>query len=196
MTTNSFKTAVFAAVAIGASITTGTASANAFTVSGNIDFGFSNPPPLVTANFTNESVAGGFNPNFSPLGTPVTVADLPITLSGSNGIHPAIAGFIQGFQYQSQAAVFDLTSGTDTNVIASAGNFGALDFTFGGLIRSTGGDTLATVTGTFSAADSATNNEFSINLAATPVPTPALLPGLLGMGMGIVRKRKQQSTAA
>ncbi|NEQ53243.1 MAG: PTPA-CTERM sorting domain-containing protein [Leptolyngbya sp. SIO3F4] len=33
---------------------------------------------------------------------------------------------------------------------------------------------------------------FSFNLTTEAVPTPALLPGLIGLGLSIVRKRKQQ----
>jgi hypothetical protein len=33
----------------------------------------------------------------------------------------------------------------------------------------------------------------SIDVDAVPVPTPALLPGLIGMGLGLVRKRKQEA---
>lgn len=33
----------------------------------------------------------------------------------------------------------------------------------------------------------------SIEVEAVPVPTPALLPGLIGMGLGLVRKRKQEA---
>jgi hypothetical protein len=35
----------------------------------------------------------------------------------------------------------------------------------------------------------------SVSAAATPIPTPALLPGLIGLGMGIARKRKQGETS-
>jgi hypothetical protein len=33
----------------------------------------------------------------------------------------------------------------------------------------------------------------SIEVEAVPVPTPALLPGLIGLGLGLVRKRKQEA---
>jgi hypothetical protein len=36
----------------------------------------------------------------------------------------------------------------------------------------------------------------SVSATATPIPTPALLPGLIGLGMGIARKRKQGETSA
>lgn len=195
---SSFKIATISAISISASIAASATSANAFTIGGNITYSssFNPPPPVITAGFSNETVIG-IDADFSPAGTSVAVADLPLTITNLFvATSPSIPNFITGFQYQNQPAVFDLAAGADTAILATANGLGALDFTFGGLIKSTGGDTLATVTGTFSGAETSTNNDFSIDLAATPVPTPALLPGLLGMGMGIVRKRKQQSVAA
>lgn len=36
----------------------------------------------------------------------------------------------------------------------------------------------------------------TINYEVQPVPTPALLPGLIGMGVAVLRKRKAEATAA
>ncbi len=44
------------------------------------------------------------------------------------------------------------------------------------------------------------NNDFAINQVSfnttggTPIPTPALLPGLIGLGLGVLRKRKAEAT--
>ena len=44
------------------------------------------------------------------------------------------------------------------------------------------------------------NNDFAVNQVSfnttggTPIPTPALLPGLIGLGMGVLRKRKAAAT--
>jgi len=35
----------------------------------------------------------------------------------------------------------------------------------------------------------------NVSVTATAIPTPALLPGLLGLGVGVLRKRKAASTA-
>lgn len=40
----------------------------------------------------------------------------------------------------------------------------------------------------------ATDGSYQFTLTATPVPTPALLPGLLALGAGVVRKRKSEAT--
>ena len=39
-------------------------------------------------------------------------------------------------------------------------------------------------------------NYTNITLATTPIPTPALLPGLIGMGVAALRKRKSEVEAA
>jgi hypothetical protein len=38
-------------------------------------------------------------------------------------------------------------------------------------------------------------DNFTFNELATPVPTPALLPGLIGLGLGVLRKRKSAAAA-
>lgn len=182
-------------VAAVAAVTAGATSANAFTIGGNVDFSVA--APAVTADFSNATVVG-VDADFSAAGTPVSVQDLPLTaivsLLASN---PAIPNFITGFQYQGTNAVFDLNAGSDSVVFPTlAGDISVIDFDFGGLIKSTTGDLLATATGSFSGIETATNNDFSVDLAATEVPTPALLPALLGMGATMVRKRKQQSEVA
>ena len=40
------------------------------------------------------------------------------------------------------------------------------------------------------------STSYSVSITATAVPTPALLPGVIGLGMGILRKRKQEMAAA
>lgn len=40
----------------------------------------------------------------------------------------------------------------------------------------------------------AKDGSYQFSLTATPVPTPALLPGLLALGAGVVRKRKSEAT--
>jgi hypothetical protein len=43
--------------------------------------------------------------------------------------------------------------------------------------------------------ESTASRGYQIDLGVTPIPTPALLPGLIGMGVGMWRKRKQDLTA-
>lgn len=42
----------------------------------------------------------------------------------------------------------------------------------------------------------ASNGIYGITLTAQPIPTPALLPGVIGLGMGVLRKRKKEMAAA
>ena len=44
---------------------------------------------------------------------------------------------------------------------------------------------------TFATAIWPTVNDFRVGKATAAVPTPALLPGLVGLGLGVWRKRKQ-----
>lgn len=50
------------------------------------------------------------------------------------------------------------------------------------------GQTLAS--GFLNASRAGSSGSYNISLAATPVPAPAILPGLIGLGLGIARKRK------
>jgi subtilisin-like proprotein convertase family protein len=38
--------------------------------------------------------------------------------------------------------------------------------------------------------------DVELNIQTQPVPTPALLPGLIGLGLGIWRKRKAETAAS
>ncbi len=202
MAINNVQAALVAAISVGVAVTSGATPANAFRIGGSVDFAPSGSMAAngttVTALFSNSTVLPA-DPDFSPAGTSVNVANLPLVVtSPMTASHNGIASFISGFQYQGQSAVFDLLAGTDNIFISSVIGTMSADLTFNGVIRSaTGNSLLANVTGTFSGAENifTTDNDFSINLSATPVPTPALLPGLLGMGLGIARKRKQQSDA-
>jgi hypothetical protein len=42
---------------------------------------------------------------------------------------------------------------------------------------------------------SISSGSISANAGATPIPTPALLPGLVGLGVSVARKRKQGETS-
>ena len=44
--------------------------------------------------------------------------------------------------------------------------------------------------------ETVSNGIYGITLTAQPIPTPALLPGLVGLGMGVLRKRKKAAAEA
>jgi len=82
---------------------------------------------------------------------------------------------------------FTVFDGTVTNLATSFAN-GMFDQTFAG-------SGLFSI-GIVDIGDTAGDSILSLNGASyEPIPTPALLPGLIGFGMSIVRKRKQQQAA-
>ncbi len=96
-------------------------------------------------------------------------------------------GFISGINlFPSFAPVaFDLSTFNFNAVTRTA--------TFDGFFRS-GGD-LTAATGTFTAQPGFNPSSYSLSIKAAAVPTPALLPGLIGMGIAAWRKRKGESAA-
>jgi len=195
MINKNFSMAASAVAAAIATVAVSAGSANAVIFSGDVDFTLN--APSLDAQFSNATV-GGIDPDFSSLGTPVNVQPLTLTAGpGFTASNPSISSFISGFQYKGIDAVFNLMAGSDTIVFPSlGGEVTVSDFVFNGQIKSLTGALLANATGAFSGIETATNDNFSVDLAATPVPTPAMLPGLVGMGMAFARKRKQQAEAA
>lgn len=79
--------------------------------------------------------------------------------------------------------------------VATVGNYGSSGLqSFSNTIGVTGNYTLGF--GVLNALDNAVSSSLTIdNVSAnvTPVPTPALLPGLIGLGVGVLRKRKAEA---
>jgi len=96
-------------------------------------------------------------------------------------------GFISGINlFPSFASVaFDLSTFNFDAVTRSA--------TFDGFFRS--GSDLTAATGKFTAQSGFNPTSYSLSIKAAAVPTPALLPGLIGMGVAAWRKRKGESAA-
>jgi hypothetical protein len=84
--------------------------------------------------------------------------------------------------------------------VAIVGDYGSSGLqSFSSTIGVTGNYTLGF--GVLNATDNILNSSLTIdNVSVTPVPTPALLPGLIGLGVGVLRKRKgnaaEQATEA
>ncbi len=79
---------------------------------------------------------------------------------------------------------------TKFDLIQSANGF---DASIEGVFNPEG---LSTQTGNFSSQLRLSSNKSSFSGDITAVPTPALLPGLIGMGISLVRKRKTQGATA
>ena len=138
----------------------------------------------------NVAVTGGAGSfSFSPFGLGVSnifarIVDVPLSSGVFTGLLP---GFISGINTTgfapANAVSFDLTKFVFNNM-TKAGDFF-------GVIRK--GTDFSDAIGQFTTQtlDGAT----SYSMTVTAVPTPALLPGLIGLGMGMLRKRKKEMAA-
>ncbi|HIK16423.1 MAG TPA: PTPA-CTERM sorting domain-containing protein [Leptolyngbyaceae cyanobacterium M33_DOE_097] len=119
-------------------------------------------------------------PNVAPL--LLTVVN-STTFSFSNKVP-----FITGLKQNGQDIFFDLAEGTLGGFITSSTNY-----SFGGVVkgilRNNSGSVIADGSlASFDIGSGAGSNRSSITLET--VPTPALLPGLVGFGIAALRKRK------
>ena len=154
----------------------------------NSKIDFSGTIPLVQ----NVAVTGGANSfSISPLGLFVSnfiniaqIKDVPLSSGVFTG---SLAGFISGITTtgfgSANAVSFDLTKFVFNNT-TKAGDFF-------GVIRK--GTDFSDAIGQFTT--QTLNGATSYSMTVTAVPTPALLPGLIGLGMGMLRKRKKEMAA-
>lgn len=201
------KTALTAAiVATGVAAAT---SAEALVIAGKANYSATNTLPTtlsVDGEFNNGDLTGGFTDVSGLLVNSVEInAGSPIP--GFNANYGATSGFLSNFKYGGQNAVLNLLAGnqivhTIVNPIGPSLLTSTADFNFTGEIRSLGGSLLGTAIGGFSAnrnvnaAGRIVTSNFSLDLDATPIPTPALVPGLLGLGAAALRKRKGEEVEA
>ncbi len=127
-------------------------------------------------------------------GTTASIKALSLSLVSPGGSifkGGPIANFITGIGTGSDAISFDLTEFLFNKTNADA--------TFNGIFRR-GTSSILAEGGTFTSQLNDKKNlkfktsSFSGDVAA--IPTPALLPGLIGLGMGVLRKRKKEMAAA
>jgi hypothetical protein len=178
--------AAIAATVVGGSVAV-SAPAEALIIGGASSFTPVSGLPAtlnVTGEFSNGDLTGGFTSV-----TGIQVGTLNITAPGNYGATPS---YITNFVYQGQNAVFNLLSGSGVYISNSGLTFFGDDIF--GEIRTLGGTLLATATGSLSGSQTSRSSDFSLSLKATAVPTPALLPGLVGMGVAALRKRKGEGT--
>jgi len=192
--TISFNAVVAATVVVGAATSVSPAHALSFSTSGTTTFVNPGGSPT-TINFSPLLLGGS---EFTPgtLGTNpsgLTVNGVANTFSATSN---ALSNFLTGFQFKGVNAVLNLNAGTNL----AKGFFPSVNqaFTFGtdltGEIRSTSGNLLlGTTSGLFAASSTNGKGLYSYTGNAVAIPTPALLPGLVAMGIGIMRKRKAEA---
>lgn len=165
------------------------------TGSGGIAFDFfgarngSQQPIKTNQGVTVASVSGSFAPtNVSPI---ARISDLALnpTLNPNIFKFGSLPGFLTGLD------VIGGTNNLSFNLLTfvynratgvgkfqgrfTDGSLGLGTFTLGRAITSPAGNPVVT-------------NDFNYTLSVTAVPTPALLPGLIGMGLAALRKRKAE----
>jgi hypothetical protein len=143
------------------------------------------------ANASNTGYANGIvsqnNAAYNGAGLPAEISSnvaftfnsAYLTGAWSNGLNILIEGYANGILSNSQTVTVDTTSPTLFSLNWS--NINRLKFSASG-----GTDIFSsTLKRTHFAMDN-----FTFNEPVTPVPTPALLPGLVGLGFGVLRKRR------
>jgi hypothetical protein len=190
-----FVTGSAVALAVGALATA--TPAQALQIAGDASYSNTSSFPTtltVTNEANNGDLTGGFTDVTGILVNALTIASGSPLPSPFNANYSATPSFLSNFQYQGQNAVLNLLAGNNVvQVFASPDAFTINSALFGEIRSVVGNQLLATAAGSFIASNNALG--FAATLTATPVPTPALLPGLVAMGLGVLRKRKGEATA-
>jgi hypothetical protein len=134
-------------------------------------------------NFTSVSVlnsSGGFSGI-----TGTSIPSLTLNKTGTTML-AAIPGFISGLTLGGDVVTFNLLGGELNSFFTNATNYSVGGTFFGNLVS----DNSVSAIGSLSSTVLSSFNSGTASVAATAVPTPALLPGLLGLGVAALRKRK------
>jgi hypothetical protein len=190
-----FVTGSAIALAAGAFMT---APAQALTIGGSASYSSTSAFPTTLTvtgeSATNNDLTEGFTNVAGLLVNTLTIASGSST-PGFNANYSATSSFLSNFQYQGQNAVLNLFASNSVVQVFTSPTAFTVNSALSGEIRSVvGNQLLGTAVGDFIATNSGLG-VFSANLTATPIPTPALLPGLVALGFGVLRKRKGEVTA-
>jgi hypothetical protein len=135
-----------------------------------------------TGSFANSNIASLFPPL-------PTIQDLALVDTGNPvlfAISGPVTGFIRGINladdFPPSSVRFDLTSFLWNSTSGDAELRG---------VFVSGSDSIAAV-GRFTSQLSSTNNRSRYSFSIEAVPTPALLPGLIGMGIAAFRRKKEE----
>lgn len=173
-----------------------TLPAQAFQVNGDASYTTDGLP--TTLSVDNESGAvGDLQFTFGPNSLDVGSLNLNGSLGGPVGStntanYSAVGSYLTGFQFLGQEAVFNLNAGQATAAFTGLTNF-TVSTSIAGSIVNLSGEILGSAEGNliaFGGGDSPVNS-YTLNLTGTEIPTPALLPGIIGLTASILRKRKE-----
>ncbi|MEP0922861.1 PTPA-CTERM sorting domain-containing protein [Leptolyngbya sp. ST-U4] len=173
-----------------------TSVSNPFTVNGSSGTGVTGS--LASGGFGRLDQGSGWAGNFAP-------GDALLWNQGNGTVRFAFSSPVRGVGTQIQANIYDsfnaIIEAFDSNGI-SLGSFNRGGISTGnadnsaifiGLLS----DQLDIASITFSVNSIGGNdfaiNQLSLNSSATAIPTPALLPGLIGMGIATLRRRKEEA---
>lgn len=172
-------------LAPGAFTTQGTSSVTEFSGAGDTDF---------TLNFNNFSLTNTAGVLSGTTGNPVIES---LNISGSGGAFTGAgeSNFVTGLFLNGTALFVDLDPFSLSGNFTSSTNYSLNGILSGQLRSSDGSVEPADITlGAFNVVFDSNNQ---INAAqvgvSTEIPTPALLPGLIGMGVAALRKRKSEA---
>lgn len=152
-------------------------------------------PTSFKLNLTGFNLVGTDGALSGLTGTP-TLASLDVTKTGNGQFQSAAKNsFITGLKLGLLDIVFDLNPVTYFGSVKSATSYGLTSDDFTGTLKSSDGssilaDGVALNAYRFNVGNSVTN---FASVGVTTVPTPALLPGLIAMGIGMMRKRKSEA---
>jgi len=212
-----FKAAVATAVVAGSAMSMAPAEAGnlfpgAFNLEGKSSITANAPTSNpFTISFSNFSIATGvgtsapapsgvFENNLT--GKP-SVGSLTLQRVGTTSeykITSSLLSFVTGLKQETKDIVLDLTSGSLFGYVTNKNNY-ALSSGVDGLMATlaftspNSGSTPAIVgLGAFKFKISQSNMGNQASLGVQTIPTPALLPGLLGLGVAALRKRKSEES--
>lgn len=220
MTINAIRTSLLAATFAAVASVVATAPAHALSLFGNINLGgnvkvsgnssnykfdFLNEvtPPNATPGTAGDVVVFGGTGSFEGAGEAAggaKIRDFATSSATSNFPDGALTNFITGIKLANGTVLsFDLSEFNDFTLAfppVGTSNGG----TFLGTFRDSNNDSVAgkgILTAQFLGTNDFTGvTSYSASLGAAPVPTPALLPGVIGLGVAALRKRKSNEDAS
>jgi hypothetical protein len=148
----------------------------------------------LTLGITTSSIAvksGGFA---GATGTPVFTTLALTKVAANEWTTGPIANFLTGLSVGGDAVSFDITSPIQFfGSFADSNNYALSASIINGLFKNSSGSILGS--GAITGVQVGSNQSSSVNLVATStaIPTPALLPGLLGVGFAAFRRQRKQT---